>query len=139
MDGCNIRIFEDGFAYVDYDEGERIMVDLPERKNESVFYTLDKLDSEKNILNTVEADDEEELFKYMFDMIYLILGPGIYYYDLNKITYIDDDKMSWKSENILCYVSSPTFSKEDHAEHFRPEKEEYNSDEEEEELNYYEE
>lgn len=129
MAGCEIRIFGDGFAYVDFDSGERVEVDLPKQTLKNNFYNLDYLDDEKNVLRTVTGDTEEEMLKYMCDMIHLIDGPGMYYYDLNKVTLDNADGTLGKLTNVFYYSSNPEFNKNEHAEHFSSE-DPYEGDEE---------
>ena len=145
MLGCDIKIFDDGMAYVDFDDGQREMIDPPVRSGDTFtdYYLLEYLDMTKTSIRCVEADTEEELFKYMFDMVFLIHGPGMYYYDCNKMILVSDPKeeeksqeevpLVYKTENMYYYTSSTTFNPNEHADHFDPNIEEEKSEDEEEE------
>jgi hypothetical protein len=138
--GVNIHILEDGYAYVETDDGQRETIEVPYRTNENSYYTLEYYERENDedtegvLIRTIEADTEEELYEYMCNMVNMIHGPGKYIYSLNKLNFKNEDNTVGVLENILTYYSNTEYSPNEHSEYFG---EEPISDSEEDYLNFY--
>ncbi len=118
------RILEDGYAYVEFDDGDRVTVEVPTRTLKNDYYILDFLNENKDVEISVEGDTEDELLDYMCGMINLIHGPGEYFYDLNKVHYENEDETLATIKNIFFYTSNTEYNPDEHSFHFEPSQEE---------------
>lgn len=111
---CDTTILEDGYAYIDFDDGDRHEITPPDFSFGTTFYVIEHFVKDECTLR-ISADELEDAYRYIEDMVYYIHGPGAYKYVISEVMKTSEEAMGGLFTPHDTYRGQKKFSPDIHA------------------------